>query len=77
VYVEDINDNAPTFTNDHYETRTTEASLIGTNIIQVSATDKDWDKKGKVSYNITNGDPQGLNSVRSLFVIKNAIHNHS
>lgn len=59
MYVEDINDNIPKFTKDKYEIRTSEATLSGSNIIQVSANDDDWDNKGKVSYNITAGDPQG------------------
>ncbi|XP_048590535.1 protocadherin Fat 4 isoform X2 [Nematostella vectensis] len=56
ITVRDINDNSPQFQSQNFETRLSEAARPGSNVIQVSATDQDLEYKGKVIYNITDGD---------------------
>ena len=55
----DTNDNTPAFTNSQYQTSISEAARPGSNVVQVSATDRDLRFAGTVQYNITSGDPNG------------------
>ena len=57
--VNDINDNAPQFVDPPQSTRISEAARPGSNVIQVSALDKDLGFAGKVVYNITDGNSGG------------------
>ena len=59
IIVNDINDNAPQFIDPPQSTSISEAARPGSNVIQVSAFDKDLGFAGKVVYNITAGDPSG------------------
>ncbi|XP_068705618.1 cadherin-23-like isoform X2 [Montipora foliosa] len=59
VTVDDINDNTPQFIDPPQSTQISEAARPGSNVIQISASDKDLGFAGKVAYNITGGDPEG------------------
>ncbi|EDO30364.1 predicted protein [Nematostella vectensis] len=66
ITVRDTNDNSPQFQSQNYETRLSEAARPGSNVIQVSATDQDLEYKGKVIYNITDGDENRKCEVEKL-----------
>jgi hypothetical protein len=68
IKVSDVNDNSPKFQSPIYETHVSEAARSGSNVIQVSADDKDLELKGKVIYNITAGDPNGKQTLKYLHV---------
>lgn len=50
VYLQDINDNSPIFSQGTYETSVKENSAIGTKITDISATDMDDGLYGKITY---------------------------
>ncbi|XP_063060967.1 protocadherin-16 [Engraulis encrasicolus] len=52
VLVEDVNDNAPTFTQDLYQVTLPEHSPAGSAVITVTATDKDSGENGKILYRV-------------------------
>lgn len=54
--INDINDNTPQFVDPPQSIRISEAARPGSNVIQVSALDKDLGFAGKVVYNITAGN---------------------
>uniref|UniRef100_A0A672QNQ3 Protocadherin-16 n=1 Tax=Sinocyclocheilus grahami TaxID=75366 RepID=A0A672QNQ3_SINGR len=62
VLVEDINDNAPTFTQDLYQVTLPEHSPSGSPVITVTATDRDSGENGKVTYRV-------VSSSRDMFYI--------
>ncbi|KAM9740579.1 protocadherin gamma-A10-like isoform 24-T24 [Menidia menidia] len=53
VNVLDVNDNAPVFTKSVYKATLTENSPRGTSIITVTASDKDRDSNGEISYSFS------------------------
>ncbi|XP_071501905.1 protocadherin Fat 1-like [Diadema antillarum] len=57
IYVNDVNDNAPRFTQDIYFTNINEAAPVGTDVEQVIATDADSGANGRVVYVIIDGNP--------------------
>ncbi|XP_060743723.1 protocadherin-16 [Tachysurus vachellii] len=61
VLVEDVNDNAPVFTQDLYQVTLAEHSPSGSSVITVTATDQDSGENGKVTYRVV--------STRDLFYI--------
>ncbi|XP_041440520.1 protocadherin Fat 3 isoform X2 [Xenopus laevis] len=52
VKILDLNDNKPVFVSSYYEAVIMEGMPIGTNIIQVKATDADWGANGQVTYSL-------------------------
>ncbi|XP_028856949.1 protocadherin-16-like isoform X2 [Denticeps clupeoides] len=52
VLVEDVNDNAPTFTHDLYQVTLAEHSPAGSPVITVTATDKDSGENGRITYRV-------------------------
>ncbi|XP_074848983.1 protocadherin Fat 1 isoform X2 [Carettochelys insculpta] len=52
IIVEDINDNPPLFTKPSYTAVLSEASVIGTSVVQVSATDADSGTNRRISYHL-------------------------
>uniref|UniRef100_A0A8C6IZL5 Uncharacterized protein n=1 Tax=Melopsittacus undulatus TaxID=13146 RepID=A0A8C6IZL5_MELUD len=52
IIVEDINDNHPVFTEQTYTATLSEASVIGTSVVQVSATDADSGTNRGISYHL-------------------------
>ncbi|XP_063075464.1 protocadherin Fat 1a isoform X1 [Engraulis encrasicolus] len=52
IILEDVNDNAPVFQEKNYETSLSEASVIGTSVMQVSATDADTGNNKVIFYQI-------------------------
>ena len=55
IYVEDVNDNAPTFTSITYNVLMTDTTPAGTYILTVSGTDADL-SPGPLTYAITQGN---------------------
>uniref|UniRef100_UPI00398EB44D protocadherin-23 n=1 Tax=Pristiophorus japonicus TaxID=55135 RepID=UPI00398EB44D len=55
VFVVDVNDNSPLFSQDSYQIKLPELTSVSTYILTVSATDKDSEVNGKVSYRILPG----------------------
>uniref|UniRef100_A0A673I4K9 Protocadherin-16 n=1 Tax=Sinocyclocheilus rhinocerous TaxID=307959 RepID=A0A673I4K9_9TELE len=60
VLVEDINDNAPTFTQDLYQVTLPEHSPSGSPVITVTATDRDSGENGKVTYRVVSSSRDGF-----------------
>lgn len=59
ITVEDENDNCPVFEGQPYLANVSEASMIGTNVIQVTAVDSDMGTNSLVSYGISSGNING------------------
>lgn len=71
IHIEDANDNAPQFLQeDGYKITIPENMAIGTDIIQVEATDKDMGPNGEVMYSIlTSTTPFGINSTTGMVYV--------
>ncbi|XP_028275191.1 protocadherin Fat 3 [Parambassis ranga] len=71
VYIEDANDNAPQFLQEGgYRIVIPENMAIGTDIIQVEATDKDLGPNGEVVYSLLTSTTQfGINSTNGIVYI--------
>ncbi|XP_042573254.1 protocadherin Fat 1-like isoform X3 [Cyprinus carpio] len=57
ISVTDINDNAPIFSKQQYEATVSEHAEVGTNIIDIMATDKDDGENAIVTYHIVKQEP--------------------
>ncbi|TSX58293.1 Protocadherin-16 [Bagarius yarrelli] len=76
VLVEDVNDNAPTFTQDLYQVTLAEHSPPGTPVITVTATDRDSGENGKITYRLISTSKEGFyidSNNGTLFISKNAV----
>ncbi|XP_029302997.1 protocadherin-16-like [Cottoperca gobio] len=62
VLVDDVNDNAPTFTQDLYQVTVSEHLPAGSAVITVTATDRDSGENGKITYRV-------MSSTRGIFYI--------
>ncbi|CAB1348868.1 unnamed protein product [Coregonus sp. 'balchen'] len=62
ILVEDVNDNAPTFTQDLYQVTLAEHSPAGSAVVTVTATDRDSGENGRVTYKV-------MSSTRDIFYI--------
>ncbi|XP_036816974.1 protocadherin-16 [Oncorhynchus mykiss] len=62
ILVEDVNDNAPTFTQDLYQMTLAEHSPAGSAVVTVTATDRDSGENGRVTYRV-------MSSTRDIFYI--------
>uniref|UniRef100_A0A667YUI3 Protocadherin-16 n=1 Tax=Myripristis murdjan TaxID=586833 RepID=A0A667YUI3_9TELE len=60
ILVEDINDNAPTFTQDLYQVTLPEHTPPGSAVVTVTATDKDSRENGKVTYRVMSSTQEGF-----------------
>uniref|UniRef100_A0A3P8YCB2 FAT atypical cadherin 3a n=1 Tax=Esox lucius TaxID=8010 RepID=A0A3P8YCB2_ESOLU len=71
VYVEDVNDNAPQFIQEGgYRTVIPENTAIGTDVIQVEATDKDMGPNGEIVYSLLTSTTQfGINSSNGIVYV--------
>lgn len=70
VYIQDANDNAPQFFQDGYSIVIPENTAIGTEVIQVDATDKDLGSNGDIVYSILTSTTQfGINSTNGIVYI--------
>ncbi|XP_053502499.1 protocadherin Fat 3a [Ictalurus furcatus] len=71
VYVEDANDNAPQFLQgDGYRAQIPENTPIGTEVIQVEATDKDQGSNGEIQYSLLTSTSQfGINSSSGIVYV--------
>lgn len=61
----DVNDNAPSFTSNHYYTTVEENVTIGGDVFTVTATDPDLGTNGDLVYSITSGNDRGFFSIES------------
>ena len=59
ITVMDANDNPPVFTQSSYSATINEKSLVGKEVVVVTATDLDKGSNGIVSYRLVHGDSQG------------------
>ncbi|XP_030632872.1 protocadherin Fat 3a isoform X2 [Chanos chanos] len=71
VYVEDANDNAPVFLQEGgYQARIPENTPVGTEVIQVEATDKDQGSNGEIQYSLLTSTAQfGINSSNGIVYV--------
>ncbi|KAL0973402.1 hypothetical protein UPYG_G00203040 [Umbra pygmaea] len=71
IYVEDANDNAPQFLQEEgYSTVIPENTAIGTDVIQVEATDKDMGLNGEIVYSLLTSTTQfGINSSNGIVYV--------
>ncbi|KAJ7995813.1 hypothetical protein DPEC_G00248480 [Dallia pectoralis] len=53
ILVEDVNDNAPAFTQNHYQVTLAEHSPAGSVVVTVTATDRDHGENGHITYRLT------------------------
>ncbi|XP_062289145.1 protocadherin-16-like [Scomber scombrus] len=60
ILVEDINDNAPTFTHDLYQVTLPEHTLPGSAVVTVTATDRDSGENGKITYRVMSSTQEGF-----------------
>ncbi|XP_052462720.1 protocadherin Fat 1-like isoform X1 [Carassius gibelio] len=57
ISVTDINDNAPIFSKQHYETKVSEHAEVGSSVIDIMATDKDDGENAVVTFHIVKQEP--------------------
>lgn len=69
VHVEDLNDNAPTFTQSLYSVHASEGSPVGKHVAKVVAHDSDADENGTVSYSITRVENTAAAAAKNWFKI--------
>lgn len=71
VFVEDANDNAPQFLQEGgYEIGIPENTAVGTNVIQVGATDRDAGPNGEIVYSLLGGAANfGINATNGLVYV--------
>ncbi|KAM3850266.1 protocadherin Fat 3-like [Diretmus argenteus] len=70
IYVEDANDNAPQFLQGGYRTTIPENTAVGTDIIQIEATDKDLGPNGDIVYSVLTSTTQfGINSTNGIVYV--------
>ncbi|KAJ0061580.1 hypothetical protein NL108_005707, partial [Boleophthalmus pectinirostris] len=60
ILVEDINDNAPTFTNDLYQVTLPEHTPAGSAVVTVTATDRDSGDNGRITYRVMSSTQEGF-----------------
>ncbi|XP_042287246.1 protocadherin-16-like [Thunnus maccoyii] len=60
ILVEDVNDNAPTFTHDLYQVTLPEHTPPGSAVVTVTATDRDSGENGKISYKVMSSTQEGF-----------------
>lgn len=60
IEIEDVNDNAPVFNPDEYTVSISGHAQVGTEILNVVATERDSGRFGQVTYDILPGDMSGL-----------------
>ncbi|XP_023258330.1 protocadherin-16-like [Seriola lalandi dorsalis] len=60
ILVEDINDNAPTFTHDLYQVSLAEHTPPGSAVVTVTATDRDSGDNGKITYRVMSSTQDGF-----------------
>ncbi|KAL4647068.1 protocadherin Fat 3-like [Arapaima gigas] len=70
VFVQDANDNTPRFLRESYRAAVPENTAIGTEVIQVEATDKDLGLNGEIYYTMLTSTTQfGINSTNGIIYV--------
>lgn len=79
VYIEDANDNAPQFLQEEgYRVVIPENTAIGTDVIQVEATDKDFGPNGEIVYSVLTSSTQfGINSSNGIIYVAGQLDRES
>ncbi|KAM4688915.1 neural-cadherin-like [Discoglossus pictus] len=75
IFVSDVNDNAPIFSKQQYETSVEEDKDVGYVVITVTANDEDEGANAKLRYQITSGNAKGIFDVEpevgAIFITQN------
>ena len=66
IFISDLNDMSPQFTQTLYYKLISEGVRSGSDVIQVQAVDRDWGVNGKVVYSIINSIPSNGTGMTSL-----------
>ncbi|XP_043094019.1 protocadherin Fat 1-like [Puntigrus tetrazona] len=73
IFVTDINDNAPIFSKQQYETAVKEDAELGTNVIDIMATDKDDGQNAIVTYHIVKQEPSSTPPIFTIDEVSGSI----
>lgn len=73
ITLTDVNDNAPVFSTQRYEASVLENSTVGTNVIGINATDKDFGPNGVVTYHMTKQEPASVPAAFSIDAVSGII----
>ncbi|KAL2077692.1 hypothetical protein ACEWY4_027196 [Coilia grayii] len=73
VTIQDINDNPPLFEKDQYETSIFEDAAIGSNVLQITATDQDEGANADIRYFLDEGTPFQIDPKDGTIIIKEAL----
>lgn len=74
VSVTDINDNSPIFSKQQYEVTVSEDATVGTDVLNVTAVDKDEGSNAVVTYHIVRQDPPSTPPVFSVDAMTGSIN---
>lgn len=77
VTVQDVNDNPPTFYPDQYQVSVFEDATLGSNVLQVSASDQDDGANADVRYFLDEGVPFQIDPKAGTITIKEALNYES
>ncbi|XP_006629223.2 protocadherin Fat 4 [Lepisosteus oculatus] len=70
VTIQDINDNPPTFDENHYQTSVFENAAIGSSVLQITAKDLDEGANGDIRYFLDEGTPFQIDPKAGTITIK-------
>ncbi|XP_048086719.1 protocadherin Fat 4 [Alosa alosa] len=73
VTIQDINDNPPIFEKDQYQTSIFEDAAIGSNVLQITATDQDEGANADIRYFLDEGTPFQIDPKDGTIVIKEGL----
>ncbi|KAK1798047.1 hypothetical protein P4O66_000549 [Electrophorus voltai] len=73
VTIQDINDNAPVFDLDQYQSSVFEDAVVGTSVLQITATDQDEGTNADVRYFLDEGTPFQIDPKAGTIAIKEAL----
>lgn len=73
VTIQDINDNPPIFEKDQYQTSIFEDAAIGSNVLQITATDQDEGANADIRYYLDEGTPFQIDPKDGTIIIKEGL----
>ncbi|XP_055033397.2 protocadherin-20 [Misgurnus anguillicaudatus] len=73
VEIEDVNDNAPVFEQEYYETKIAENNKPWEFLLKVTATDLDSQEFGKVSYGLLDSGPFRINEESGVILVSESL----
>ncbi|KAA0721886.1 Protocadherin Fat 4 FAT tumor suppressor -like protein 4 [Triplophysa tibetana] len=74
ISITDINDNAPIFSKQQYEVTVSEHALVGADVLNVTAVDKDEGSNAVVTYHIIRQEPPSTPPIFSIDAVTGSIH---